>query len=1099
MQHLFLAGVLVGVLSPGLIGQTLTTRHYDEVVALRPDAARIVVLPTAATSDVGAELDALGVARSSRRVLGIASAVLVDVPVGRDAWSHAATLREASDALFTAPLFVDDFGGPLFPTPSILMRFVAGTTPAQQQHVIDGLIAGADARVVEGPTWAGLSNAWKLALDTRDGDGVIALANALSDRDDVRFAAPNWVFSGRAAATTDDPLLPDAWALENTGQIIEGVAGVPDEDMDVVEAWDTTFGDPSVIVVVLDTGVEQDHPDINQLPGADFVYESSGGDAFNICDNHGTPVAGLISGIANNGIGAVGVAPNCLSASARTFITDTTFCNGSWTTFFEATPNALAWAESIGARVTNNSNSYGFTDAATEDKYAQTRDDGMVHFAAAGNASSSTISYPSSLPTVVSVAATTNTGVLASFSNFGVGLGMSAPGVDVIAADRTGSDGYDISDYTYFGGTSGATPLAAGVAALLLSEAPHLTAPQVEDLLFATCVDKGTPGYDLTFGHGVVNAEAVLLQQAAPKVISYIKASNTDDGDSFGTSVALSEDYLVVGSLLEDSAASIIDGDESSNALLNPGAAFIFKPSNNRWVKEAYLKPINPDISDRFGVAVATSSSSVAVTARLEDSAGVGMNTNWFDNSVPDSGALYVFDRVGFSWVQGAYIKASNRDPFDEFGESVSMDDSRIVVGASLEDSGVAANPSDNSAANAGAAYVFVRDTGTWSEEGYLKAASPAAGDEFGFAVAIDGETVVVGAPLSDLGGVDAGVAYVYAYDHTGGVWNLQDTLLPSQHDAGDQFGWSVDVKGDRVVVGAIGEDGSATGIDGVVDESATDAGAAYVFVRSGTTWSQEAYVKATNTDAGDTFGFAVAIDSSSLAVGAPKEASASTGVGGDASDNSLVDAGAVYTYRHDMLGWFTVDYVKPDVTGAGDRFGERVAFSLEFDGTRHIAAGAQYEDSAAVGYDGDALDDSSPNAGAAYLVDLPGVIDPWTDVGFALAGGSGIAPTLGGSGLLEGDDPVGLFIAEGLPFASANLVIGLSALNAQFKGGVLVPNPDFLILGLPLDGNGALPLIASWPTGIPGGFAFYFQCWNPDQGAPKGLSASNALEAITP
>lgn len=490
MSHsvpMVLAGALVCASS--LAAQSFTTRHGADVVALRLDP-RVVAVQTDALPEA--------LASSVDRALPLGDVVLLDVPAGADAVGHARALLAAHEALFVTPVFVDDLGGPLLPTPELFVRFEADTPAAARAELLAAVPGGT---VVEGPSWAGLPGAYKLALDTRDGEDVLRLANQLNDLSGVAWAQPNWIFSGRSAFVPNDPLHGDSWHLENTGQL----GGSVDEDMDAESAWDVTTGNPAVTVVVIDVGVEQTHPDINQVPGADFVYEASGGDAFNACDHHGTPVAGLISALLDNGLGTAGVAASSPVASARTFISNVP-CDGGWSSFFESTPNALAWAETIGARVTNNSNFYGFTDIATEDKYAQTRDDGMVHFASAGNFATSSVVYPASLPTIVAVSATDRFGALAWFSSWGTGLGVAAPGLDTWSSDRTGAAGYDGGDTTLFGGTSAASPLAAAVGALIVGQDLSLTAAEVEARLFASCVDHGAAGYDDVFGWGVVNA-----------------------------------------------------------------------------------------------------------------------------------------------------------------------------------------------------------------------------------------------------------------------------------------------------------------------------------------------------------------------------------------------------------------------------------------------------------------------------------------------------------------------------------------------------------------------------------------------------------------
>ena len=281
--------------------------------------------------------------------------------------------------------------------------------------------------------------------------------------------------------------------------------------MDGPEAWDITTGSSNIIVGIIDTGIEQSHPDLNQISGADLTSEGpSSGGPVNSCDKHGTPVGGCVAAIINNTLGTVGIAPGCKVVSLRTFISNGS-CNGSWSSSASWTVDALDWAETNAVRVSNNSNGYGFQSSAIAAKYLSTRTNGMVHFASAGNNSSSTIGYPASLTNVNAVAALDRNGNLSSFSDYGTGLAFSAPGTAIYSTDRSGSAGYSSGDYTTINGTSFASPYAAGVAALILSQQPGLNAFEVEETMQNSSVDLGSAGYDTTYGYGFVNAEAALL------------------------------------------------------------------------------------------------------------------------------------------------------------------------------------------------------------------------------------------------------------------------------------------------------------------------------------------------------------------------------------------------------------------------------------------------------------------------------------------------------------------------------------------------------------------------------------------------------------
>jgi hypothetical protein len=409
----------------------------------------------------------------------------------------------------------------------------------------------------------------------------------------------------------------------------------------------------------------------------------------------------------------------------------------------------------------------------------------------------------------------------------------------------------------------------------------------------------------------VIDDSAAIYPLTIDPVIqqTYLKASNAEQYDAFGWSVAISGDTVVVGAHFEDSNGT---GGESDNSAPQAGAAYVFVRSGAAWSQQAYLKASNANAGDRFGVSVAISGDTVVVGAPEEDSNGTGGES---DNSASKAGAAYVFVRSGATWSQQAYLKASNAESNDIFGYvySVAISGDTVVVGAPLEDSN-GMDESDNSASKAGAAYVFVRSGATWSQQAYLKASNAEQYDAFGNPVAISGDTVVVGAWFEDSNGTggegdnsapQAGAAYVFV--RSGAVWSQQAYLKASNAEAGDEFGYtSVAISGDTVVVSAHFEDSNGTG--GESDNSASDAGAAYVFVRSGTTWSQQAYLKASNADAHDKFGeHAVAISGDTVVVSAHFEDSNSTG---GESDNSASDAGAAYVFTPDTDG----DGI-PDVT----------------------------------------------------------------------------------------------------------------------------------------------------------------------------------------
>ncbi len=393
--------------------------------------------------------------------------------------------------------------------------------------------------------------------------------------------------------------------------------------------------------------------------------------------------------------------------------------------------------------------------------------------------------------------------------------------------------------------------------------------------------------------------------------------------------------------------------------------------------QQAYLKASNTDAVDAFGAAVSISGDTVVIGAPREDSNATGVNGDQSDNSVNDSGAAYVFVRSGASWTQQAYLKASNPGAVDMFGLSVSISGDTAVIGADLEDSnatGVNGDQSNNGALNSGAAYVFVRNGTTWSQQAYLKASNTGSTDKFGYSVSISADTVIVGADgeASNATGVNgnqsnnsvnaAGAGYVFV--RSGTTWAQQAYLKASNTDAFDLFGGAVSISGDTVAVGAIWEDSNASGVNGnESDDSADDSGAAYVFVRNGTTWTQQAYFKASNVEALDIFGISVAISNETVVVGARDEDSSATGVNGDQGDDGASDSGAAYVFVRNGTTWTQQAYLKASNTGADDFFGYSVCISGDT-----VLVGASLEASNATGVNGNQNDNSAFASGAAYV-----------------------------------------------------------------------------------------------------------------------------------
>lgn len=441
---------------------------------------------------------------------------------------------------------------------------------------------------------------------------------------------------------------------------------------------------------------------------------------------------------------------------------------------------------------------------------------------------------------------------------------------------------------------------------------------------------------------------------------AYVKASNANGSDSFGSAVAIEGDLMVVGAYGEDSDSNTIiqsSTASSNNAGNTNGAAYIFRRMGNTWIQEAYLKPSNMDEQDMFGWAVAISNGRIAVAVPDEDANQTTIthgNTASSNNTQANAGAVYIFEKNGINWEQKVYIKAPNAAAGQQFGYALSMSGDTLVVGATGESSGQTtitngnAASTDNSAPMSGAAYIFRLTGSTWQQEAYIKAPNGEMLDFFGRSVAISTDTIAIGAIYEDssqltitngAGGSSDnsfdGCGAVYVFRRSGSNWHQEAFIKAPNADPSDNFGQAIAISGDTLLVGAVGEDSNeAQPINGATasaDNTAQDSGAVYVFVRNGASWSQEAYLKASNAGAGDNFGESVAIVGDLAIVGAIGEDSNQTTVTNGAAsspDNSISDAGAAYVFKRVGTSWAQEAYLKAPVQGTTRYFGGRVSIA---------------------------------------------------------------------------------------------------------------------------------------------------------------------------
>ena len=338
-----------------------------------------------------------------------------------------------------------------------------------------------------------------------------------------------------------------------------------------------------------------------------------------------------------------------------------------------------------------------------------------------------------------------------------------------------------------------------------------------------------------------------------------LTASDGAAGDKLGASVSVNSGTVVAGA----------PGKASTQ-----GAAYVFLQSGSTWTQQAKLTASDGAAGDSFGNAASLSGNTAVVGAYAKNSS---------------QGSAYVFARSGASWAQQAELTASDGKPGDHFGKSVGVDSGTVVAGANAR------------SFNTGAAYVFVSSGSTWSQQAELVASDATESYQFAFSVAVSGDTVAAGAPIQFNG---TGRGYFFA--RAAANWAQQAEIGASDAASPDDFGWAVAVSGNTAVVGALfkngfagaayvfvnsgagwtqqaklvpsdaagGEFGNAVAIDGdtvVVgaNEQSSGAGAAYVFVRSGASWTQQAKLTASDGAANDYFGIAVSISGGTIAIGA--------------------------------------------------------------------------------------------------------------------------------------------------------------------------------------------------------------------------------------
>jgi len=367
-------------------------------------------------------------------------------------------------------------------------------------------------------------------------------------------------------------------------------------------------------------------------------------------------------------------------------------------------------------------------------------------------------------------------------------------------------------------------------------------------------------------------------------------ADDGESGDWFGRRVSISGKYAITGAIHDN-------GDR--------GSAYIFERKATDWIQQTKLTASSPAAGDQFGSDVSISG----------DNAIVGADRN--DYNGPWSGAAYVFQRTNTGWIQQDMLVPSDGNVGDRFGNAVSISGNYLIIGAYWDDS---------EEINSGSAYIFRKDVAGWVLDAKLTALDGVTDDWFGCDVSINGNYAIVGAVLDNNNGIDCGSAYIFRRD--GSNWIQQAKLVAEDRQAGDEFGGSVCINGNYAVIGAIANDAAGE-----------DAGAAYIFVRSGNDWIQQTRLVPLDGAAGDHFGNSVSIDGNYAVVAAHLD------------DDIGAESGSAYIFKREGQNWSQQAKLTVPDGSSNDFFGQGVYIDSSY-----VIVGAPYDD------------DSGDNSGSVHI-----------------------------------------------------------------------------------------------------------------------------------
>jgi FG-GAP repeat len=315
-----------------------------------------------------------------------------------------------------------------------------------------------------------------------------------------------------------------------------------------------------------------------------------------------------------------------------------------------------------------------------------------------------------------------------------------------------------------------------------------------------------------------ISSDSMLPNTALTSVSGYwtetqkLLASDGERPDNFGWSVSLDDDTVLIG---------------AANDGWGKGSVYVFTNDGMNWTQQTKLFPSESGENDSFGDAVSLDGETALIGAPYDDDYG------------HNSGSVYVFTKNGDTWAQEAKLLPNDLVGGATFGCSVSLCGDTALIGATNE---------MNNSLIPGAAYVFIRNGTSWSQQAKLSASDGLDSDYFGFSVSLDGNTAIIGAFGNDDYGLNSGSAYIFR--RINNTWVEEQKLVPQDSGDDDYFGWSVAIENDTALIGARSD-----------QQNGLDSGSAYVFTRTGSTWTQQAKLLASDGNIGDEFSWSVALD----------------------------------------------------------------------------------------------------------------------------------------------------------------------------------------------------------------------------------------------